>query len=229
MNVGAGATLEHVGEVLAAKAGTRLGDNLVFPQQFGGNLSGEPRLLRRVDGHRQNAVVLDRRGRAETGRSATDAVPQATLNQVLNFRTQRAGSADKQNFLGNNGESPLGIPALHGAETDRRRIERIDIAADDAMSGDNHVTCDKHRIDGSMRSNAAMAALTADADADAVSRCHYRTTGDGHHTLRKSGPIVEREDLLGRESLEEPILDHCQAAPAALLARLKDQKDISVE
>src|ERR1700688_5298911 len=81
MNVGAGATLEHVGEVLAAKAGPRGGDNLVFPQQFGGNLSGEPRLLRRVDGHRQNAVVLDRRGRAETGRSATDAVPQATLNQ----------------------------------------------------------------------------------------------------------------------------------------------------
>ena len=77
--------------------------------------------------------------------------------------------------------------------------------------------------------NSPMSTLTADTDADAVSRCHYRTTGDGHHALRESGPIVEREDFFRRKALEEPILDHCTAAAATLLARLKDQEDGAIE
>ena len=42
---------------------------------------------------------------------------------------------------------------------------------------------------------------------------------------RQSRPVVQRVDLVGREALEQAVLDHRAAAGVALLARLEDQRD----
>ena len=39
------------------------------------------------------------------------------------------------------------------------------------------------------------------------------------------GPVVQAEHLLGREALEQPLVDHHPPAAAALLGRLEDQVD----
>ena len=39
------------------------------------------------------------------------------------------------------------------------------------------------------------------------------------------GPVVQAEHLLGREALEQPVVDHHPPAAAALLGRLEDQVD----
>ncbi len=90
------------------------------------------------------------------------------------------------------------------------------------------MTGDQHRIDGRVRMRA-VAALAVDRDLDPVGGGHRRPRGDADAPRRETGPVVQREHLLGREALEEAVLDHRLRAGVALLARLEDQVRGAVE
>ncbi len=90
------------------------------------------------------------------------------------------------------------------------------------------MTGDQHRVDRRVRMRA-VAAAPVDRDLDAVRRRHRRAGRDADAPRRQAGPVVERVHLLGREALEQPVLDHRLGAGVALLSRLEDEIGGAVE
>ena len=121
-----------------------------------------------------------------------------------------------------------GIARLHRAEAHHRGIDRAHVARDDRLHRRDDVAGDEHGIDRRVRMGAVPAAAV-DLDFDAVRRGHRGPGRDADPSGRQAGPVVQREHLLRRKTLEETVLDHRLGPGIAFFAGLEDEVRGAVE
>ncbi len=111
------------------------------------------------------------------------------------------------------------------ADADHRRVERGDVAADDALQAEHEMRLGIGDVGGKMRLRAAMAAHTAEGDLPAIGRRQERADIDAKTRGRHAGHVVQAVDRIAGEALEQFVGEHGVGAAAAFLGRLEDQVD----
>ena len=152
---------------------------------------------------------------------------QPALDQFLCRRAESAHRADQRRPRGNHAHR-AGIAGLHRAQADDRGVDRAHVAADDRLRRGDHVPGDQHRVDRRVRMRA-VAAAPVDGDLDPVGGGHRRTRREADAPGCQRRPVVQRENDLGREAFEQPVVDHRLGAGVAFLAGLEDQERRAVE
>jgi hypothetical protein len=145
---------------------------------------------------------------------------EALFDHVLRGRPERADRADQLRVGRNDAHRPR-IAGLHRAQADDSRVDRRDVAGDDRLRRRDDVAGDEHRIDGRMRMRAVPAA-SVDRDLDAVRGRHRGPRCNADLADRQRRPVVQREHLLGRKALEQPVGDHRLRTCVPFLAGLEN-------
>ncbi len=120
------------------------------------------------------------------------------------------------------------IPGVHRAKAHHAGVDGAHVAGDDRLHRRDDVARDEHGIDRHVRMRA-MTPASVDRDLDAVGRSHRRARRDADAPGRQTGPVVQREHLVRRETHEESIVDHGFRTGVALLPRLEDEVRRAVE
>mgnify|MGYP002621741539 CR=1 FL=1 len=113
-------------------------------------------------------------------------------------------------------------------DADHHGVQRMGVAAGDGLQRIHDLRGGHHGIHPHMR-HRAMRALALHGDLENVEGGHHRPGPHGHLADIEAWPVVHAIDLLDREFLEQPVLDHDAAAAFILLRRLEDEIDRAVE
>ena len=225
---GAGAGVQHEGEVLGAHHRRGVGVDAGRADDLGGDAGGEVGLGRRVGGDRVVALVVDlaprRRGRGRWPRRSR-GMPR--LDQVAHLGVEGAGGAAQLDALG---DDVAGVARAAGSSSPRRRRPS-------AGRG-----CGRRSTGAPARS--ALAATTGSTVlcgwaawpprpvTTMVNMSEAASIGPGRTAKSPTGEarhVVQAVDLLDAEALHQPVLDHLAAAAAAFLGRLEDDDGGAVE
>src|SRR5438552_2456608 len=109
-----------------------------------------------------------------------------------------------------------------------RRLEGIDVAADDGLQRLSERDCDHDGILRALR-HGAVRAIAVDGDVEEVSACHGGSWKDRKLAVVQVGRIVQPVDLVAGKFLEQPVLDHGAGAAEAFFGRLEDEMHGAVE
>ncbi len=107
-------------------------------------------------------------------------------------------------------------------------MERIDVARHDRLQRRHQLGTGQHRIDAHMR-HRRMASLAFDFELDLIRGRHQRTGADREGADSHPGNIMHAVDLIDRETIHQPILDHRFGAGASLFGRLKNYHGVAGE
>ena len=109
-------------------------------------------------------------------------------------------------------------------DRDHRAVDRVGVARDDGLQRAHDLRAGDHRI-ARMMGHGAVPATAGELDLDAIGGGHHRARAHRELAERQARPVVHAEHLLGRETLEQPLLEHHPAARPHLLGGLEDEVD----
>ncbi|BCH16315.1 hypothetical protein MesoLjLa_31660 [Mesorhizobium sp. L-2-11] len=120
------------------------------------------------------------------------------------------------------------IAAVDLGEADDQRGLRIDRAADDALDGLDKGARGQDRVVAELR-HGGMRAKTLEAQLEIVDGRHLCSSASGDCPLLQARPVVDGIDRLDRETLEQAVFDHTQAAAFVFFGWLEDEVHDAVE
>jgi hypothetical protein len=120
------------------------------------------------------------------------------------------------------------VAAVDLGEAEHNGGERIDRAADDRLRLGNEAAGGHERVVAEMR-HRRMRPGPAQRDGEIIARRHLRPNARGERAERQAGPVVKRENILGRKAVEQALVDHALAAAVVFLRRLEHEMDRAVE
>jgi hypothetical protein len=214
---GARALFEIPGEILAGHRRRQ-----VAPQRQSRRchrLSRQIALGRRV--HRDRIAAAERhvdRHVAALRHAGGDAADRR-LHRVTRRAAQRAQRAAHQCLAGNLVGRGAG---LHGGDRDHRRIQRVDVARNDRLQGEQQMRRGDQWIARQVRQRG-VAGVAGHTQFDARTGRHHGRIVHCHGAGIEAGPVVVAEDPFHREAFEQPVGDHRLRPTAALLGRLEHQ------
>ena len=223
-DIGAGNFLQHIAEILGRHDRVGIVDH-VQAHGAGG-----------IDGTRGPVWIIDRDGIAGVpddlgpgikGRGRMFGhLPDARLGQLSVFGVKGADRPLHPCLVGDDVRG--GAVGRKGADGQHDALERIDIARDDGMQRDQDMGGHQRGVDGAVRLGG-MAPLARHDDLELVGAGLQRAGAGDEGADGNAGRVVDAVNLVDRETVEEPVIDHRLCPCAPLLSRLEDQDHGAVE
>src|SRR5216683_2445318 len=200
--IGPGHGMQHIGEIFAAHLRLRSGENFCRVDHracyFGDHLA----LLFLVYQHAEGV---------------------ADIGRYLDL--EGAGGAAEFCFAG---DHVVGGAGMDLRDRQHRRLQGIDVAADDGLQRLSERHRDHHGILRALR-HRAVRTIAGYGDVEEVGAGHGGPRKDRNLAMVQIGRVVQPVDLVAGKLLEQPVLDHGAGAAEAFFGRLEDEMHGAVE
>ena len=217
--VGAGDDPQHVGEVLAAHERAGAGLDALRPDDVGDGLGQRVGLMGMVFENREDVPHVGLDLDLEALGEALAHPDQTAAHQVAHGIVEEADGAGERGLVGNDVVRGAGDDFRDGQD---RRLQRIDVTADDALEALGQRRRDHDGVLGVL-GTCRMAAAGLDPDIEEERASHRLTREHGDLAGREVRGVVEAVDLVAGEALEEAVGDHRAGASEAFLGRLEHE------
>ena len=201
IDVGAGAGVEHVAEILRRHDQRAIAIDVVVADQAGRDIGGEFGFVRRIDQRQENFAEIDLGGGAEGGNDTGGHGAHALLDQLHGLALEDADRPAEGRRMG---DHVIGVAAVDLRDAENDRIDRAGVARNDGLQRRGDLRCHDDRVDTRFRPGA-MGAVAGDADIWLGNYNLNRFEKSANQTyilLRELAPYLWRE---GKTYPENPI------------------------
>mmetsp|Transcript_22895 Transcript_22895/g.38369 ORF Transcript_22895/g.38369 Transcript_22895/m.38369 type:complete len:417 (-) Transcript_22895:1332-2582(-) len=222
-DIGPGPLFEHEGKILTSHDQSRL---IALTRNRARHISGKLSLRLMVD-HRGVIPIVVHPGRAPKHRRSPFAnLGHALFGQIAHFRRHGADGAHDLHLLRDHVKG-FGR-RLKRCDRDDDPLNRVRIAADDALQRRDRMGRHQGRIDSLLRLGG-MSAKSLKFDGQQIRRGKKHAGPDRKRAHRHTGPIVQPINLVDLPAIHHPVPAHLTAATATLFGRLKDHDGSTIE